>query len=240
MKFRKLIILGAFVLAFGCCKHQKNETTQQETAAKLSETEIIVDCNYTFDAAMRGSRAPQSIVNQLELITVQYISFDNKIHRGQIMVNKKIAPDVQAMFDFMLQERFPVAKVVPVVAYDWNDERSMAANNSSGFCYRNPSYSFHAEGLAVDINPLLNPVVWRSGARPNEPANAEYRPQVQGTFTAKSAVVQEFLRRGFRWGANFSQKADYHHFEKGTPKVLPRRNTPPDSVSGAALPESEE
>jgi hypothetical protein len=139
------------------------------------------------------------------------------------------------MFDFMLQERFPVAKVVPVVAYDWNDERSMAANNSSGFCYRNPSYSFHAEGLAVDINPLLNPVVWRNAVRPNEPTNAEYRPQVAGTFTAESAVVREFLRRGFRWGAKFSKKADYHHFEKGAPKVFPNKKEKNDTTSEKPL-----
>jgi len=33
-------------------------------------------------------------------------------------------------------------------------------------------------------------------------------------LNAGHQVVKEFLKRGWRWGGNFEQPKDYHHFEK--------------------------
>ncbi len=116
---------------------------------------------------------------------------------------------MREIFEEIRESRFPLAKVVPIVRYGWSDERSVADNNTSGFNYRRVEgtrvFSRHATGRALDLNPLLNPYVGRS----SEP----YRPEVKGTFTRESPVVQAFLRRGWKWGGLWKQK-DYQHFEK--------------------------
>jgi len=90
----------------------------------------------------------------------------------------------------------------------------MADNNSYSFCYRNISYSRHATGMAIDINPRFNPLRRKSGDRPNIPADAVQDTTVNGTLYPGHPVVKEFLKKGFRWGHTFSKYYDDHHFEK--------------------------
>ncbi len=177
---------------------------------------IIADCNYTFEQAIEGTKAPQSIIDQLTLINVKYYSTDGKIHSGQILTNNEIADELSDIFDYIYQIHFPVSKVIPIVKYNWSDEISMQNNNTYSFCYRNVSYSKHAKGLAIDINPYFNPERWKPDTknRADLPLGAKYNPTVPGTFTDSSSVVREFKKFGFRWGRNFKHKSDDHHFEK--------------------------
>lgn len=198
---------------FYSCDSQKNETKAERSEAK---PKVIVDCNYTFDEALAGTKAPKSIQNELRLIDVEYYSTDGKIHAGQVLTNKKIAKDVKRMFRFMFKAHFPVAKVIPAVRYHWNDDLSMQDNNTYSFCYRDASYSKHAFGMAIDINPFFNPVRWKRGYenRKNKPVGARYDTSVNGTFYSLHPVVLEFRRLGFRWGHTFTRNFDDHHFEK--------------------------
>ncbi|HEY6913102.1 MAG TPA: M15 family metallopeptidase [Paludibacter sp.] len=176
---------------------------------------MIVDCNYTLEEAVAGSKAPKKILSQLQLINVQYYSTDGKIHQGQILTNRKMVNRLEVMFQFMKQVKFPVVHAIPVVKYNWNDDLSMQANNTYSFCYRNPSYSKHARGMAIDINPYFNPLRWKEGYtyRQNKPVGASYNPSVSGTFYDSNPVVLEFRKNGLRWGRTFSRKYDDHHFE---------------------------
>lgn len=141
---------------------------------------------------------------------------DGKIHQGQILTNKQIAEDLKDIFNFILKEKFPVAQVIPIVKYNWNDKLSMKANNTYSFCYRNASYSKHAKGMAIDINPYLNPVRWKKeySYRKDVPEGANYNPEVPGTFTPEHPVVLKFKSLEFKWGRNFKRNYDDHHFEK--------------------------
>ncbi|MFY9361860.1 MAG: M15 family metallopeptidase [Dysgonamonadaceae bacterium] len=139
---------------------------------------------------------------------------DGKIHKGQVLANREIAEDLVYLFDFMLVRQFVVEKVIPIVKYNWNDSLSMADNNTYSFCYRNPTYSKHAIGMAIDINPRFNPLRWKSGNLPNEPQNGIRDTTLNGTFYPGHPVVDEFANRGFRWGHTFSKYYDDHHFEK--------------------------
>lgn len=195
-----------------CNRGPKPRTTPVEAPAS---NKIIIDSHYTFRQAIEGSKAPQSVIDKLVLFPVRYYSTDGKIHQGQILANKAIQGDIIHMFNFMLAQHFPVAHAIPIVKYGWNDDLSMQDNNTSSFCYRDVSYSFHAEGLAIDINPYFNPQIWKPGwNRINKPQGAAYNPAVKGTFTANSPVVLEFEKMNFHWGGKFSAKYDYQHFEK--------------------------
>jgi hypothetical protein len=207
--------LALFFLPVSCGQKQNNRLLHSCKKIHHKKNEIIVDCHYSFSEAIKGSKAPQNILNELQLITVQYYSMDGKVHQGQILTNKKMVTRLTTMFLFIKKIKFPIAQVIPAVKYGWNDELSMEANNTYSFCYRNPSYSKHARGMAIDINPLLNPLRWKKGYtyRSIKPAGAVYDSTVAGAFYVLNPVVLEFKRNGMHWGHNFHKKFDDHHFE---------------------------
>lgn len=195
------------------------DTVQTTVRGEPLRVDTIIDAAYSFDEAIQGSRAPRHIIGDLELFDVIYHSTDGKIHRGQLMSHKKIAPELRTLFGFMLQEGFVVEKAIPMARYDWNDSLSMADNNSYSFCYRNIGYSKHASGMAIDINPLFNPLRWKKANKPNQPLGAVSDTTVNGTLHPNHPVVIAFKKRGFRWGHTFTKYYDDHHFEKAQPSL---------------------
>lgn len=179
----------------------------------------IPDSTYaSLREAIEGTTAPQDVQDALELIDVEYLSFDGCLHAGQIVMRHELADDVRAFFKLLLSERFPVKKVVPIVAYGWDDDESMQRNNSSGFNYRviagTDRLSMHC-GNAFDVNPVQNPFTNRRGIV--SPPGAVYDPSVSGTLIRGSKIVSFLLERGWTWGGNWTDPVDYQHFEKAIP-----------------------
>ena len=178
--------------------------------------EAIVDSAMSFSEAIEGTPAPLEIIDSLSMIDVCYYSFDGRKHQGQVIVSREVEDDVYDLFNFIEKILFPIGKVIPIVAYQWDDYKSMADNNTSSFNFRviegTTKLSMHSLGKAVDVNPVQNPVIYPNGIV--APEGAKYLPQEPGTLTTDHAIVQEFLRRGWHWGGNFDQPKDYHHFEK--------------------------
>lgn len=176
---------------------------------------IMIDADYTFDEALRGSSIPSSVKNNLDLVSVKYYGFDGKLHQGQIIVNKEIAKDIVDIFKVIEKIKFPVEKVVPIVEYNWSDEKSMNDNNTSSFNYRFISgsriLSMHANGLAIDINPKQNPYV-KNGT--SIPAGSEYKLKNMGTIEPDSKIVKVFKEKGWTWGGDWKSLKDYQHFQK--------------------------
>lgn len=197
------------------CSHEQPANKKVVKPRQKLVQHTIIDSDYSFEQATQGSKAPDSVLKTLDLISVRYYSIDGKIHQGQLLTHKKISAKLRAIFQKMLEQHFPVAKVIPIVKYHWDDDASMADNNSYSFCYRNVNYSKHAIGVAVDINPYFNPVRWKEAYayRQNKPIGAVYNPDVPGTFTPTSSIVIAFREAGFRWGHTFSRNYDDHHFE---------------------------
>lgn len=216
---RAILLLSVLFLLAACSENKKerqplNEMEVTSVMAEPFSEDTIVDADYTFEEALVGTKAPQDHIDQLVLFDVIYLSVDGKIHKGQILSNKKIADELKALFTFMLDEGFVVERAIPIVRYNWNDSLSMADNNSYSFCYRDISYSLHADGMAIDINPRFNPLRWKQGNRPNLPEGAQRDTTVNGTLHPAHPVVKEFKKRGFRWGHTFTKYYDDHHFEK--------------------------
>jgi len=180
------------------------------------ESELVIDSNYASLAeATRDTMAPREVLESLVLIDVIYVSFDNLLHRGQIVMHRDLESDVKDIFSALLAMRFPIESIVPIIAYDWDDERSMAENNSSGFNYRpilgTDTPSNHSFGRALDLNPALNPYYAHGNVYP---ANAAYDPAAPGTIIKDEAVVMLFEQKGWTWGGNWSDPIDYQHFQK--------------------------
>ncbi len=160
-----------------------------------------------------------------DLRYIKALHYNNKgeILIGEMICHKDIAADLVEIFRVLFDERYPIERMVLVDEYGADDERSMKANNSSAFNFRNVpgtrSLSKHSLGLAVDINPFYNPYVYRrngrsicspDGSRPyaNRQKNFPYK------IKSGDACHREFTKRGFTWGGNWRSCKDYQHFEK--------------------------
>jgi len=181
----------------------------------LHDDDVIIDCSYSFTEAVSNLDFPDNIKNNLTIVTVRYYSFDNKLHQGQIVIHKSLSEDVKTIFELIKEKRFKIAKVIPIVFYNWSDEKSMLADNTSAFNYRfvagTKRLSNHATGRAIDINPFLNPQVFKDKVYP---VTAKYNIKVEGTITANSFIVKEFKKMGWTWGGDWKSSKDYQHFEK--------------------------
>lgn len=171
-------------------------------------------------------KCPPEIKKRQKILTVKYYSFDALVHQGQIVVDKDLADDVKKVFAFALEQKFPINTVIPVSAAQfrkngrWDDDLSMAANNTSGFNYREKtgggSLSNHAFGRAVDINTVQNPYVKGTLILP---PNGKWQPGTPGTFTADHPITKMFISLGWGWGGTWTSRQDYQHFEKPLKKT---------------------
>lgn len=210
LKTRTILFSTLFALIF-----TNSGVTRHNLQSIIEESEYVVDSDTNFDEAVSGKIIPQSIIENLRLVNVYYYGFDNKLHKGQLVVHKDVVLDVIEIFEFIRESRFPISKVIPISKYDWSDEKSMMDNNTSAFNYRYISgsrvISNHASGLAIDINPLLNPYV-KNGI--SSPADCIYDKTKAGTILADSDLVKEFNKKGWQWGGEWKSIKDYQHFEK--------------------------
>ena len=164
---------------------------------------------------------PPEIKNHQEVVEVQYVGLDGDIHRGQVVIDERLADDIRQVFETALEANFPFASVIPIsdprFLKDgrWDDDLSMAANNTSAFNFRvktgGGNLSYHAYGYAIDINPALNPYI---KGNLTLPPGALYDPNQPGTLTEDHPVTQKFLELGWEWGGHWQSLKDYQHFEK--------------------------
>lgn len=166
-------------------------------------------------------RCPPNIRERQRIVTVVYYSFDQKVHRGQLLIDRALESDIAKIFAVALKEKFPIFSVIPIshprFRQDgrWDDLLSMIANNTTAFNYRlitaGTGLSNHAYGTAIDINPLQNPYIKGSLVLPPE---AVYNPAAEGTLTADHPITNTFLQLGWAWGGHWDTRQDYQHFEK--------------------------
>jgi len=157
---------------------------------------------------------------ELRRVTLTHLGFDDKPHRGELIVHQELVPQVIAIFERLYQQEFPIEKMRSVAHYPGGgDELSMEDNNTSAYnCRRIPgagSWALHAYGRAIDINPLLNPMV---DGRDFEPKNAKVyldRRRIEpGLLHAGDPAVRVFTDAGWKWGGNWKSPVDYQHFER--------------------------
>jgi hypothetical protein len=159
----------------------------------------------------RGCPVPPA---RLRTVRVSHWGFDGSARTGAIVVAARVAPDVVTVFRELWAARFPIRRLRPVSAYGGDDDRSMAADNTSGFNCRfvggTTRWSLHAYGEAIDVNPVENPYV--QGARVSPPAGRAFVSRSRyrkGMALPGGVLVRAFSAVGWRWGASFG---DYQHF----------------------------
>jgi poly-gamma-glutamate synthesis protein (capsule biosynthesis protein) len=130
-------------------------------------------------------------------------------------------PAVAGVFARLYDARWPIRQMRLASDFDGDDGRSMAADNTSAYnCRRvagSASWSDHAFGAGIDINPVENPYLvpgsfrpadGRSYAQLDRSAGSSVPP---GVIRAGDVVVRAFAAIGWGRGGAWASP-DFQHF----------------------------
>ena len=161
-------------------------------------------------------------LSDLRYVHILYVDFDGVEHEGELLVHKKVANDVIEIFEALYDAQYPLRSVrlVDDFGEKFDDNLSMAADNSSAYCCRrvtgSKSFSRHSYGTAIDINPVENPYIRNDGSfAPPESAPYLDRKNVRpGMITTDDLCYKLFIKHGWKWGGQYKGAKDYQHFTK--------------------------
>ncbi len=163
-------------------------------------------------------------LSDLRLLTVSYVGFDGQAHTGQLVVNRSAASPLARVFRQLYGLRFHIRHMGLSDAYGPARLQPADGDVSSAFDCRQavPSpcvggsgtgtWSEHAFGEAVDLNPVENPYTGcgqtRSRTSRTYLNRSWHRP---GMVTLD--VVSAFRSVGWGWGGDWNGSTkDYMHF----------------------------
>lgn len=158
----------------------------------------------------------------LRYVTVSFRGFDDAAHTGELVLAASEADDVVSVFAALFAADFPIEEMRLPTTADLQAHPTGDGNNTAALVCRpstgsTTTWSAHAYGLAIDLNPFQNPYLKGEGddrvVLP-ELASAYLdrswtRPGMVG---ADSLAVREFARIGWAWGGAWSTLKDYQHF----------------------------
>ena len=201
-----------------------NLKSQTSTLNSQFSIDTISDAVF---ARMQGRSFPATCTvkrQDLRYLRLLHRNAEDSICQGELVCNKSIAEDLLDIFRQLYEAHYPIERICLIDDYEADDERSMADNNSSCFCFRTVAgtnkLSKHAMGLAVDINTRYNPYVrkGRNGRQLVSPENG--KKYADRSLPSPYKIVygdlchRLFLQHGFTWGGSWQTKKDYQHFEK--------------------------
>ena len=132
-----------------------------------------------------------------------------------------VTGEVTTVFRRLYDGHFPIRSMEPIAKYGGSDERSMAADNTSGFNCRyavaaGPKrWSVHAYGEAIDVNTIENPYVQGGEVRPA--AGRAYLDRTRyrkGMAVVGGVLVRAFASVGWLWGGRWADTPDYQHISR--------------------------
>jgi len=157
---------------------------------------------------------PEEVV----LIRLNHWGFDGATHDGEIVVARDQADAVVEIFRRLFDVEYPIESVIPIGDLpEGIEDDDPNYNNTSGLHCRfvggTTTWSEHAKGLAIDVNPFLNPYITSSEVwPPNATKYVDRSLGGPGMITADDEVVRAFEDSEWHWGGYWSSVKDYHHF----------------------------
>lgn len=153
----------------------------------------------------------------LRYLNVTFRGFDGEAHTGELVVAASEARDVVSVFRALFRSGFPIEEMRLPTTADLEAHPTGDGNNTAALVCRaargQTSWSAHAYGLAIDINPFLNPYVKGELVLPELASAYRDRSRRQpGIIHADSVAVREFRRIGWSWGGAWRSLKDYQHF----------------------------
>jgi len=160
--------------------------------------------------------------SELRYLQLSYVDAEGQTQQGEMVCNRLIANDLLDIFRQLWKAGYRIERMQLIDDYDADDQRSMEANNTSCFNFRNISgtstISKHGRGMAIDVNPLYNPYVRNGRVEPTSGRkwafNRERRKDIPYKIDSSDLCYKLFRKHGFQWGGNWRNSKDYQHFEK--------------------------
>ena len=161
-------------------------------------------------------------LGDLRLLTVNHVGFDLRTHTGQLIVNKRATGPLRSAFRTMYRNHFPIRHMRFSDFYGPKRQRPNDVTASFECRQAVPSpctggkrtgtWSMHAYGLAIDINPRENPYV--GCGQSNDPTAQSYRNRSrQRPGMVGGRTVRAFSAAGWGWGGAWAgDTKDYMHF----------------------------
>ena len=161
-------------------------------------------------------------LGDLRLLTVSHLGFDGETHRGQLVVNERATGPLSSAFRAMYRNRFPIRHMRFRDFYGPKRQRKNDVTASFECRQAVPSpctggtgtgtWSMHAYGEAVDLNPTENPYVGCGMSHDKTAQSYMDRSRVRPGMVTP-AVVEAFRSVGWGWGGAWTGSTkDYMHF----------------------------
>ncbi len=156
-------------------------------------------------------------LDDLRYLTVSFWGFDDRPHTGELLVNASASDDVVDVFRLLYERRYPIEEMRVTRPDELNAAPTGDGNNTSAFVCRpsrgTTSWSEHAFGRAVDINPFHNPYVKGALVLPElASAYTDRARQRPGMIEPGDVVTTAFAQRDWGWGGAWRSSKDYMHF----------------------------
>lgn len=153
----------------------------------------------------------------LAYVTVSFRGFDGGAHTGELVLAAREARDVVSVFRTLFAADYPIEEMRLPTTADLEAEPTGDGNDTAALVCRATrgatSWSAHAYGLAIDVNPFLNPYSKGDVVLPERASAYLDRSRTQpGIIHDGDLVVRAFARIGWSWGGAWSSLKDYQHF----------------------------
>ena len=156
-------------------------------------------------------------LRRLRYVRVSIHKFDDSKRQGRLIIHRSQAHRIVKVMHKLWRADYPIRRMRLVDAYGASDRRSMKADNTSAFNCRyvagTSSWSMHAFGKAIDLNPVENPYVSGGHVSPKNGKRYADRCCHRAIVHAGDKVVRAFASVGWGWGGYWSGGTkDYQHF----------------------------
>lgn len=153
----------------------------------------------------------------LRYVTVSFRGFDGRAHTGELLLNRDAADAAVTAFRRLFAADFPIERMVITTLAERDAPPTGDGNTTAAFNCRpargSTTWSQHAYGRAIDVNPFQNPYVRGRTVLPELATAYTDRGRVlPGVITPGSPAVAAFRAVGWTWGGSWSSPKDYMHF----------------------------
>lgn len=168
-------------------------------------------------------------ISDLRYLKILHCNFDHVSQMGEMIVNVQISEEILEIFRYLYQNEYEIESMHLIDDYwqgdgESSDTASIEVNNTSAFCYRlvtgGSTWSRHAFGYAIDLNPQQNPYVtydWNGTPSCYHVNAREYIDRSSGdphVIVRGDICYNIFTQYGYTWGGNWDNPIDYQHFQK--------------------------
>lgn len=219
----RTLVLGVLVLVVATLAANATATTETTAPFRSSIRPLSPQIRGELSGRFWHAGCPVSL-SQLRLLRVVTVGFDGRVQTGELVVNRDVAAPLVRVFRSLYELRYPIRHMRLADMYGPKSSQPKDGDVSGAFECRQAvpspctggtgtgSWSNHAYGHAIDLNPVENPYVGCGMTR--DPKARSYMNRAKrrpGMVTP--AVLAAFRSIGWGWGGAWTGSTkDYMHF----------------------------